>query len=382
MLHVAVFVGTRPEGVKMAPVVDALRRTPGLRCTLISTGQHREMLQRALADFDLAPDVELDVMQPNQTLASLSSRLFARIDETLETLQPDWVLVQGDTATVNVAACCAFYRGIRVGHVEAGLRSHDMRAPFPEEFNRRVAGLVADLHFAPTAGSAENLRREAVPEERILVTGNTGIDALLRMAQAVRATPPTLMPALAAFIDRFPRFILITGHRRENFGEGFRSICRAITDLAAGHGDVGFLYPVHLNPQVRGPVFEIIKGHENILLCEPQDYRSFIYLMDRSNLLLTDSGGVQEEAPSLGKPVLVMREVTERPEGIAAGCAELVGASAERIVSRVGALLNDPEAHGRMARAQNPYGDGKASQRIVEALTADASRRAALAAAS
>lgn len=352
----------------MAPVVQALRAREGFQCTLVSTGQHREMLQRALADFALEPDVELAVMQPNQTLASLSSRLFTRIDETLAELQPDWVLVQGDTTTVQVAALCAFYRRLRVGHVEAGLRSHDILAPFPEELNRRVAGLVADLHFAPTNGAAENLHREGVAEKRVRVTGNTGIDALLQIAREVRSRPPALPEDITRFLDAHHRFVLITGHRRENFGEGFRQICQAISALADEHQDVGFLYPVHLNPQVRGPVFEIIKGRTNVLLTDPQEYRSFVHLMDRAHLLLSDSGGVQEEAPSLGKPVLVMRKVTERPEGIAAGCAELVGSSAERIRDRVTALLTDTKLYERMARAQNPYGDGQASRRIVEAL--------------
>ena len=370
MTHVAIFAGTRPEGVKMAPLVQALRAQAGFRCSLVSSGQHRELLQRALADFGLEPDRELAVMQPAQTLASLSSRLFARIDATLEELQPDWVLVQGDTTTVQVAALCAFYRRIRLGHVEAGLRSHDLLAPFPEELNHRIAGLVADLHFAPTRGAAENLQREGVEARRVVVTGNTGIDALLQIAAEVRRQPPPLAPEIAAFLARHRRFLLITGHRRENFGTGFRNICQAIASLAARWPEVGFLYPLHLNPQVRGPVLEILGARANVLLCEPQEYRAFVHLMDRAQLLLSDSGGVQEEAPSLGKPVLVMREVTERPEGIAAGCAELVGASAKRIRERVSALLSDQALYDAMARAQNPYGDGQASQRIVAALAA------------
>lgn len=370
MIHVAVFAGTRPEGVKMAPVVQALRADPRFRCTLISTGQHREMLQRALADFRLEPDLDLAVMQPNQTLASLSSRLFTRIDEALAELQPDWVLVQGDTTTVQVAALCAFYRRIPVGHVEAGLRSHDMLAPFPEELNRRVAGLVADLHFAPTDGAARNLYREGVPEAQVRITGNTGIDALLQIAAEVRKAPPPLPDDIAAFLQRHPRRVLITGHRRENFGDGFQNICRAISQLADENPEVGFLYPVHLNPRVREPVHQIIRDRANVLLAEPQEYRSFVHLMDQATLILSDSGGVQEEAPSLGKPVLVMREVTERPEGIAAGCAELVGSSAERIMERVRALLFDDALYARMAQARNPYGDGMASGRIRDALAA------------
>jgi UDP-N-acetylglucosamine 2-epimerase (non-hydrolysing) len=367
-MHVVVFAGTRPEGVKMAPVVRALREAGGVKCTLVSTGQHREMLHRTLADFGLKPDIDLAVMQPDQTLASLSSRLFARVDEVLASLSPDWVLVQGDTTTVMVAALCAFYRGISIGHVEAGLRSHDMLAPFPEELNRRVAGLVTKLHFAPTKASAANLVAERVSAEQILVTGNTGIDALLQTATAVRATPPQLPLDIQAFLAKYDRYVLITGHRRENFGEGFQSICRAISELADTHSSVGFLYPVHLNPRVRGPVFSIVRDRTNVLLTDPQEYRSFVYLMDQSHILLSDSGGVQEEAPSLGKPVLVMRDVTERPEGIKAGCAELVGTSAERIYNRVTALLTEESLYRMMSQAQNPYGDGFASQKIVRAL--------------
>ena len=376
MIHVAVIVGTRPEGVKMAPLVHALRAHEEFSCTLVSTGQHREMLERALADFGLKPDLDLAVMQPDQTLATLSGNLFLKIEAELKRLKPDWILVQGDTTTVMVAALCAFYLGIPVGHVEAGLRSHDLQAPFPEELNRRVAGLVAGVHFAPTQGAADNLRKEGVAEDDIVVTGNTGIDALLRTAESVRADPPEMAPDITEFLAHHPRFVLITGHRRENLGEGFKNICRAISNLAREHPEVGFLYPVHLNPRVRKPVFEIVKGHPNVLLTEPQEYRRFIRLMDRAHLLLSDSGGVQEEAPSLGKPVLVMRDVTERPEGIAAGCAELVGSSAERIQDRVTALLTDTDRYQAMARAQNPYGDGRASGRIRDTLLQRSPREA------
>ncbi|WP_374765294.1 non-hydrolyzing UDP-N-acetylglucosamine 2-epimerase [Yunchengibacter salinarum] len=368
MIHVAVLVGTRPEGVKMAPVVQALRGAEGFRCTLISTGQHREMLQRALDDFGMVADKSLDVMHHNQTLSSLSGRLFEKVDNMLLELKPDWVLVQGDTTSVMVAALCAFYHGIPVGHVEAGLRSHDLMAPFPEELNRRIAGMVAKLHFAPTVGAERNLLDEGIDQSKIVVTGNTGIDALLQMVEEVRATPPSLSDDIRKFITRYERFVLITGHRRENFGTGFQNICQAVSALANEHSGVGFLYPVHLNPRVRGPVFEIIKDRDNVLLSDPQEYRSFIHLMDQAHLVLSDSGGVQEEAPSLGKPVLVMRDVTERPEGIDAGCAELVGSSAARIIEKVTSLLNNEALYGRMARAQNPYGDGKASKRIVDAI--------------
>ncbi len=372
MVHVVSFMGTRPEAVKMAPVVRALRAAEDFRSTLVSTGQHREMLDQALANFDLKADMDLAAMQPNQTLASLSSRLFDRIDKALADLNPDWVLVQGDTTTVMVAALCAFYRNISVGHVEAGLRSHDIRSPFPEELNRRVGGLVASLHFAPTELSAENLRKEGVPDSAIHVTGNTGIDAFMHTVEAVRADPPPLPKDISDFLDRYERLVLITGHRRENFGDSFKNICRAICRLAERRPEVGFIYPVHLNPQVQKPVRDIIRGFDNVLLTEPQQYKSFVRLMDRSHVILTDSGGVQEEAPSLGKPVLVMRDVTERPEGVAAGCAELVGSSQERIYERVAALLENPDEHAKMARVRNPYGDGKASGRIVAAIRAAA----------
>jgi UDP-N-acetylglucosamine 2-epimerase len=368
MNHVAVFVGTRPEGIKMAPVVQALRGAEGFRCTLISTGQHREMLHRALADFGLEADLDLEVMQPDQTLAGLSARLFEHVDDALEKLRPNWVLVQGDTTTVKVAALSAFYRGIPVGHVEAGLRSHDMLAPFPEELNRRVVSLVAKLHFAPTKGAACNLVDEGIGEERVLVTGNTGIDALLQMAAAVREDPPQMTIEISKFIKKYERFVLITVHRRENFGEGFQNICRAISSLANAYPEAGFLYPVHLNPRVRQPVFDIIQGRNNVLLVDPQEYRIFIYLMDRAYFVLSDSGGIQEEAPSLGKPVLVMRDITERPEGISASCSELVGSTEKRIYDRTANLLSDQSHYQRMARVRNPYGDGRASQRIVEAL--------------
>lgn len=353
----------------MAPLVKTLRQAVGFRCTLVSTGQHGEMLMRTLRDFDLEPDMDLAVMRPNQTLAGVSARLFQALDGAFDSLSPDWVMVQGDTTTVQVAALCAFYRRIRIGHVEAGLRSHDLTAPFPEELNRRIAGIVADLHFAPTPGAAAHLAREGVPDAHVHVTGNTGIDALLDMAGRVRATPPPLADDIEAFLDRYQRMVLITGHRRENFGPGFEAICAAIAGLADRHPEVGFLYPVHLNPRVLGPVRETLGGCANILLTEPQDYRRFVRLMDRAHLILTDSGGVQEEAPSLGKPVLVMRTVTERPEGIAAGCAALVGADAGRITDRVSLLLTDQDAHGRMAQAVNPYGDGQAAARIVAALS-------------
>ncbi|EPR37141.1 UDP-N-acetylglucosamine 2-epimerase [Desulfovibrio sp. X2] len=367
-MKILVFAGTRPEAIKVAPVVLALRADGNCQALLCSSGQHREMLAQALADFDLAPDRDLAVMQPGQSLASLSSRLFTEIDALLDRERPDWILVQGDTTTVMVAALCSFYRGIKVAHLEAGLRSFDLRAPFPEELNRRVAGIVADLHLAPTTTARDNLLREGVPEAQVLVTGNTVIDALLLIREKIRGDTSLLAPGLAEAVSRGRRIVLVTGHRRENFGDGFQNICRAIRLLADRHEDVMFAYPVHLNPSVREPVLRLLANHPRILLLEPAPYKSFIAMMDAATLILTDSGGVQEEAPSLGKPVLIMREVTERPEGVAAGVARLVGTEEASIVSAVDGLLGDAEAYARMATCSNPYGDGKAAERILSAL--------------
>jgi UDP-N-acetylglucosamine 2-epimerase len=326
------------------------------------------MLRQAFADFGLEPDIDLSVMQPGQTLASLTSRLFTEADAMLERERPDWILVQGDTTTVMAVSLCAFYRGVKVAHLEAGLRSFDIRAPFPEELNRRVAGMVADLHLAPTETARQNLLAERVPEEAVLVTGNTVIDALLFMRDKGRFEGGLLESRVAAALAAGKRMVLITGHRRENFGEGFLSICRAILRLADAHTDTLFVYPVHLNPNVQKPVLELLSGHVGILLLEPLAYKTFIAHMDAATLILTDSGGVQEEAPSLGKPVLVMREVTERPEGVAAGAAKLVGTDEERIVAEVSRLLTDPTAYAEMSGKANPYGDGRAAERIAAAL--------------
>lgn len=367
-MHVLVIVGTRPEGIKMAPVISELQRRDGIKTTIVSTGQHREMLRSVFNDFQISPDIELDIMQPDQTLASLTARLFHKIDETLSRVNPDWVLVQGDTTSVKVGALCAFYRGIKVGHIEAGLRSNDIHAPFPEELNRKIAGMVASKHFAPTEGAKSNLLKEHVTDGRIFVTGNTGIDALLQMTRHVNLNPPVLRKELSDFLEKYPKYVLITGHRRENFGGGFENICNAIKDLSLMWPEIGLLYPVHLNPHVQEPVSRIISGQDNILLCEPQDYRRFVYLMSRSHIILSDSGGIQEEAPSLNKPILVMREKTERPEGVEAGCAELVGTSIEKIVSRASSLLSNQNEYRSFTLAKNPYGDGKASEKIVNEL--------------
>lgn len=366
--RVAVVVGTRPEAIKLAPVVLSLRESGTAECLLISTGQHREMLIQALADFGLMADVDLNVMRNNQTLGGLTSRLVSEMDDLLHRLSPEWVLVQGDTTTAFASALCAFYRMIKVGHVEAGLRSGDMYAPFPEEFNRRAIMLAASLHFAPTAVAAKNLLAEGVPEASIEITGNTGIDALLKMAEIISADPPALAQGLETFLQRYPQCYLVTAHRRESFGDGFIGICHAIRQLSDENPHVGCIFPVHLNPRVREVVLPRLAGLRNVFLTQPQDYKTFVYLMKASSFLLTDSGGIQEEAPGLGKPVLVLRDVTERPEGIKAGCAKLVGTSPAAIVAEANKLLTDQTSYQAMVSANNPYGDGDASTRIVRAV--------------
>jgi UDP-N-acetylglucosamine 2-epimerase (non-hydrolysing) len=370
---VAVFMGTRPEGIKMAPVIAALRGTDDLACRVVATGQHREMFQQVAEQFGFAVDEDLAVMQPRQTLGQLTARLMERIDGWLEKSTPDMALVQGDTTTVLVAALACFYRRIPVGHVEAGLRSGDVGSPFPEEANRRLATPIVALHFAPTESARAALLREGVPAAAIELTGNTIVDALLmeRTQQerpAVRAEiAASLSTLLGAGWSQRP-LVLITGHRRENFGEGLRQICEAIGVLSRRYPDHAFVYPVHLNPEVKEQVERRLGGLPNVHLIAPQGYRNFVAMMSHCRLILTDSGGVQEEAPSLGKPVLVMRDTTERPEGIEAGTALLTGPHADRIVEHAGRLLDDDVAYRAMARGVNPYGDGHAAERIVRRL--------------
>lgn len=368
MKKVMIFAGTRPEAIKVAPVVIAMRQSESLRPVLCSTGQHREMLAQALGDFGLMPDLSLDVMTDGQSLASLSGRLFGVLDEAIEAERPDCVLVQGDTTTVAIASLCAYYHGIPVAHLEAGLRSHDKRSPFPEEVNRRVAGVVADVHFAPTAKARENLLAENAPAETIHVVGNTVIDALGMIGEQVRGDDTLLHPQVQEARRTGKRIILVTGHRRESFGEGFHNICRAIRRLADTFEDVVFFYPVHLNPRVRESVHSLLSGHDRIILGEPLGYREFVAHMVGSHMVLTDSGGVQEEAPALGKPVLVMRDVTERTEGVEAGTARLVGTTEAGIVEGVTLLLDSEAEYGEMARAVNPYGDGASAKRVVAVL--------------
>jgi len=368
-------MGTRPEAIKLAPVIAALEASGDLRPVVIATGQHREMLQQVVDLFGIRVDRDLAVMQPDQTLASLTSRLMSRIDEVLGEVAPDMVMAQGDTTTTFVSALGSFYRRIPFAHVEAGLRTGNIWSPFPEEVNRRLTSPITTLHFAPTDFGRRNLLREGVPEAQITVTGNTVIDALQmeverqRSPQIRAAIHDALGPVLGADWDRIP-YVLITGHRRENFGDGFDQICEAIAALAGMFPAFRFVYPVHLNPNVQKPVYERLGGLENVRLIAPLEYREFVALMSRCTLVLTDSGGIQEEAPTLGKPVLVMRDTTERPEGVEAGTVRLVGADAGKIVEHVRLLLTDSAAYNGMAEAVNPYGDGKASGRIVERICA------------
>lgn len=348
--------GTRPEAIKLAPVVRCLQDDSRFEARVAVTAQHRAMLDQVLEAFSLRPDHDLNVMQPGQTLAQSASRIIAALEPVLDAEKPDCVIVQGDTTTTFCGALGAFYKAIPVAHVEAGLRTGDIRQPFPEEMNRLLTTRLTSLHFAATAGAAENLKREGIDPKTIFVTGNTGIDAVL----AVRATLPPAEPSPK-------RMILVTAHRRESFGEGFLNICRALQRLAA-RGDVEIVYPVHPNPNVRAIVDAHLRNVSNITLIEPQEYVAFVALMNRAYILLTDSGGIQEEGPSLGKPVLVMREKTERPEAVEAGTARLLGTDDERIVAEATLLLDNPGEYARRSRIHNPYGDGQASARIRDAL--------------
>ncbi len=361
-------VGTRPEVIKLAPVVMQLnRRSDRFVSKVCATAQHRQMLDQALAPFGIVPDYDLDIMTAGQSLAELTSRAIVRLDQILLEEQPDVVLVQGDTTTAFCGALAAYYHQIKVGHVEAGLRTGNKYAPFPEEVNRALISQIADYHFAPTEHAKATLLRQGIPPSSVYLTGNTVIDALLWMRVRVREIRPQLPDGLPECLDGH-QMVLVTAHRRESFGEGFENICCAIREVADRFPDVMFIYPVHLNPNVREPVNRILANHRRIRLIEPLAYEPFVWLMDRATIVLTDSGGVQEEAPSLGKPVLVMRETTERPEGIEAGNARLVGVGQERIVNELERLLRCPEEREAMARATNPYGDGRAAERIVDVL--------------
>ncbi len=364
-MRVLAVIGTRPEAVKLAPVIQQLRRVAGVEVRVCVTAQHRQMLDQVLQLFKIKPDIDLDLMTPDQSLAELSGAIFTRLDPVLSDEKPDWLLVQGDTTTVMVTAILAYYHRIRIGHVEAGLRTGDKWQPFPEEINRRVAGVLADLHFAPTENARENLLAEGIPDERIVVSGNPVIDALLQVTeQPYQPSDPPLNQ-----IPPDKEIILVTAHRRENFGEPFERIFGAIRNLADEYqGRIHIIYPVHLNPHVQEPARRLLGDVPNVSLVEPLDYLPMSYWMKRARMILTDSGGLQEEAPALGTPVLVLRERTERPEALEAGTAKLVGSDPARILQEARMLLDDPQAHAAMAQASNPFGDGHAAERIVAAL--------------
>jgi len=369
MKKISVIFGTRPEAIKLCPLILAMRVQPDFEPHVCVTAQHREMLDQVLEVFGVLPDVDLSLMEPNQTLAGLTSKAIERLDDYLAEYKPDMVIVQGDTTTVFCAAMAAFYRQIPVGHVEAGLRTGNKLSPFPEEINRVLTTRVADLHFAPTRLSRDNLLREGVDDKHIFVTGNTVIDALHIAVDQIRKDPSLVSGLSASLMDgqKETPVVLITGHRRENFGQGFIDICEAISTLAEMFRDTAFVYPVHLNPNVREPVFRLLGNKDNVFLIEPLSYLPFVALMNRAKLILTDSGGVQEEAPSLGKPVLVMRDTTERPEAVDAGTVKLVGTDKRMIIDNVSTLLTDERIYNAMATAINPYGDGKACGRIITA---------------
>ena len=367
MKKISFIFGTRPEAIKLAPVILAMKKNKAIKTDICVTAQHRQMLDQVLRIFEIKPNVDLDLMKKNQTLAEFTSRAITAIDKYLLKAKPDLVLAQGDTTTVFCTALACFYRRIPFGHVEAGLRTWDINAPWPEEANRVLATRLTTLHFAPTKGARENLLKEGVSKEKIFVTGNTVIDALFLALKKIKREPPSI-PGVPEDILK-SEIVLITGHRRENFGKGFESICQAIAQLAKKFEDVQFIYPVHLNPNVRNPVQRILGGKDrftNVHLIKPLEYLPFVTLMAQSILILTDSGGIQEEAPSLGKPVLVMRDVTERPEAITAGIVKLVGTSTVKIVSEVAKLISDIRAYKKISKSINPYGDGKAAGRIVE----------------
>jgi UDP-N-acetylglucosamine 2-epimerase (non-hydrolysing) len=371
MKKIAVIFGTRPEAIKMAPVVKELQKHPELFKTLVCvTAQHRQMLDQVLDLFGITPDHDLNIMHPGQDLFDITCNVLQGLKPFLMKEQPDLVLVHGDTTTTMAAALAAYYCKVPVGHVEAGLRTHDKFAPFPEEVNRTIAGVLSDIHFAPTATARQNLLAEGIPGDAIFITGNTVIDALLTVVERLEDNPDlrVQLEQQFSFLDPAKRLILVTGHRRENFGDGFENICLALVAIARANPDAEILYPVHLNPNVQKPVLRIMGGSDlkNIHLIEPVDYLPFVYLMNRSYLIITDSGGVQEEAPSLGKPVLVTRETTERPEALEAGTVRLVGTDRELIIAETLLLLTDADVYQTMSKAHNPYGDGQATERIIE----------------
>lgn len=361
--------GTRPEAIKLAPIIKQLEKTEGIESIVCVTGQHRQMLDQMLSFFQIKADYDLDLMQPNQTLTSLTANAITRLEPVLTQCQPDWVFVQGDTTTAFISSLAAFYQKINVAHIEAGLRTHNIYSPWPEELNRKLIGGVAKLHFAPTKESAENLEREAVAKEHIYVAGNTVIDALLMVVERFHQDAELNQSMAAKFpmLDWDKRIILVTGHRRENHDGGLKRMCEALRELAL-RGDVQVMYPVHLNPNVQEVANEVLGDVEDVHLIAPQDYLPFVYLLSKCDLVITDSGGVQEEAPSLGKPILVTRDTTERPEGITAGNAELVGTDKDKIIAKATELLDSQVAYMKMSQAANPYGDGQSAMRIAQVM--------------
>ena len=358
--------GTRPEAIKMAPLIKEFQKhNDKFNMKICITAQHREMLDQVLSFFEIKPDYDLNLMRPGQNLYQLTADVIVGLKPVLEAFKPDVVLVHGDTTTSSIAALAAFYAGAKVGHVEAGLRTYNKKAPFPEEINRQLTSRLTDYNFSPTLKSKQNLINEGIPEENIVVTGNTVIDALLWTKEKLKTYEDDEIRQLKQIVETTKKTILVTGHRRENFGDGFLNICEAIRQVAKESKNVQFVYPVHLNPNVQKPVYELLNNLPNVKLIAPLGYPAFVWLMSQSYLILTDSGGVQEEAPSLGKPVLVMREITERPEAVEAGTVKMVGTNGEKIVSNINALLNNTDLYQQMSLAHNPYGDGNACERIV-----------------
>lgn len=360
-----IIFGTRPEAIKMAPLVHEFRKHSEFETKVLVTAQHREMLDQVLEFFQIVPDYDLNLMKPNQNLYTLTSDIITKLKDVLEEFKPDYVYVHGDTSTSAIAALAAFYSGSKVCHVEAGLRTHNKWSPFPEEMNRQLTGRLADYHFAPTQQSYDNLIKENVKSQNILITGNTVIDALFDSSERVKNINNTEIEKLKSIVDKNKKLILVTGHRRENHGQGFINICEGLKEIALINDDVQIIYPVHLNPQVQKPVNNILSGISNIHLINPLDYPAFVWLMKQSYLIITDSGGVQEEAPSLGKPVLVMRDTTERPEAVNAGTVVLVGTDKSKIIAEATFLLRNDSTYAKMSALHNPYGDGKACERIV-----------------
>ena len=362
--------GTRPEAIKMAPLVVQLKNLEGVESAVCVTGQHREMLDQVLNLFDIIPEYDLNIMKKNQTLSDVTSRIISELNNVMESFKPDLVLVHGDTTTTFSAALSGFYHNSLIGHVEAGLRTGDLYSPWPEEANRKLVSTITNLHFAPTEGARMNLIKENIPSEKIFITGNTVIDALIMIRNKIRSDKnlQNELDSKFPFLINKRKIVLITGHRRENFGEGFKNICKSIQILASKNKDMDFVYPVHLNPKVRKPVNEFLLDIDNVHLIEPQGYLEFVHLMQNSFVILTDSGGIQEEAPALGKPVVVMRDTTERPEAVEAGTVKLVGTDSNKIVDAVQLLIEDQSEYDRMSLSHNPYGDGTATIKIIESI--------------